>query len=371
MIKIGVTELHGIAKEILAHPPDGVKYESIKPSSSFTNYLITSTAKGVLDFFDPDNIDIIEAPLFPILTKKKWIYTPADAATCMNFGILGSPLPNAMRIRILDHLFKKNNFKKLLFKSEAGKNSFIEYFKKIKKNDTVFKKIDVVYPAVRRIDERLMKHKQKKNNIIKITFVGDFLRKGGPHVVDAFEELQKTFSNIYLNICSGDDFKSKNIKLINKYKIKMADNKRINFVYLPRDVLMNKIYPETDIFVCPTYKESYGYAIEEAIAYGIPVIATNHFAIPEIIKHGKNGFLIDTHQFEFIKKFRGYTVNKIPEVFGSYMEKQIYNYLKLLIENRELRVRMGKNGLFIARTKFSFEKRNSIMKEIYENALKG
>lgn len=368
MIKIGITELHGIAKEILAYPPEGVKYELIKSSPCFTNYLITSTAKGVFNFFDPKNIDIIEAPLFPILTKKKWLYTPADAATCMNFGILGVPLPKKMRIKILEHLFRKNNFIKLLFKSEAGKKTFIDYFNELK-DDTLFRKIDVVYPAVRRIDDRLIKHKQN-SSMIKITFVGDFLRKGGTHVVDAFEELQKTFSNLYLNICSGDDFKSENIKLINKYKKKMSDNKRIRFAHVPRDILMNKIYPETDIFVCPTYKESYGYAIEEAIAYGIPVISTNHFAIPEIINHGENGFLIDTHQFEFIRKFRGYTVNKIPEAFGSYMVKQIYRHLKLLIEDRVLRIRMGEKGLFVARTKFSFERRNNIMKKIYKNALK-
>lgn len=330
----------------------------------FNNY----SAKGVLHFFDPNDIDIIEAPLFPILTSKKWLYTPADAATCMNFGILGFPLPKEIRIKILEQLFIKNNFIKLLFKSEAGKNTFSDYSNKFK-SDIIRKKIDVVYPAVRKIEASLIKHKKNKNNNIKITFVGDFLRKGGAHVVDAFEELQKTFSNIYLNICSDDDFKSKNIKLINKYKKKMTNNKHIKFVYVPRDILMNKIYPETDIFVCPTYKESYGYSIEEATAYGIPVISTNHFAIPEIIIHGETGFLIDTHQFEFIRKFRGYTVNTIPEAFGSYMEKQIYHYLKLLIEDRDLRIRMGEKGLFIARTKFSFERRNSIMKKIYENAV--
>ncbi|MFT4803964.1 MAG: glycosyltransferase involved in cell wall biosynthesis [Psychroserpens sp.] len=44
--------------------------------------------------------------------------------------------------------------------------------------------------------------------------------------------------------------------------------------------MLEQVLPETDVFVSPTYEEAFGFALLEASAYGIPVISTNHYAIP-------------------------------------------------------------------------------------------
>lgn len=364
MIKVGLTEMHGIAKEIAEFPPEEVTYVPIQPRKHFTDRIFTSTAKGVLSFFSSSEVDIIEAPLFPILTHQKWIYTPADMPTACNFQVAHLPLPRKLRIFILKKIFFRDNFVRLLFKSKAGKGTLKTYAKV--GDDFLPGKIDVVYPPVRRVNDQLIKFSKQRINIL---FVGDFFAKGGVHVVEAFEIIQKEFPDTYLRICSLDTFRMHNAKLAKIYWQKIQENPQIKFGYVERERLLREILPDTDIFVCPTYADSYGYAIEEAMAFGIPVISTDIFAIPEIVNHNVTGFLIKVQGFEFIKKFKNYTVDKLPNHFFEYMNQEVYKYLRLLISNFDLRRTMGMAGLKRARTKFSFKNRNRIMKKIYEAAV--
>src|SRR5690606_14442564 len=114
---------------------------------------------------------------------------------------------------------------------------------------------------------------------------GDFFRKVGAHVVDAFERIQDDFPEATLRVCCNErlDFNTPDRALREKYLRKIHNNKRIIFGRVPREVMLNQVLPNTDIYLLPTYDEAFGFAILEAMAYGIPVIASNVFAIPEII----------------------------------------------------------------------------------------
>lgn len=52
----------------------------------------------------------------------------------------------------------------------------------------------------------------------------------------------------------------------------------------------------TLVFTPTCYAEAFGLVTVEALACGTPVITTNRGAFPEIIKHGKNGYLVDSHK---------------------------------------------------------------------------
>jgi glycosyltransferase involved in cell wall biosynthesis len=105
------------------------------------------------------------------------------------------------------------------------------------------------------------------------------------------------------------------------------------------------------------------------MAFGIPVISTTYFAIPEIVEAGECGYLIDTSGFDCDRLFRGYIVKDIPADFREYMTEKVYEHLCELIESVPLRQRMGAAGVRIARTKFSPEARNVQMLKIYREAL--
>ena len=48
-----------------------------------------------------------------------------------------------------------------------------------------------------------------------------------------------------------------------------------------------------DIFVLPSVKEGFPWALIEAMTAKIPVVATRVGAVPEIIEQGKNGFIVE------------------------------------------------------------------------------
>lgn len=53
-----------------------------------------------------------------------------------------------------------------------------------------------------------------------------------------------------------------------------------------------------------------------------------------------------------------------------YLTSEVYQYTKKLIEDINLRERFGMNALTTARSKFSPDNRNKIMKNIYSNAIR-
>ncbi|MBW2991796.1 glycosyltransferase family 4 protein [Candidatus Woesearchaeota archaeon] len=356
MIRVGLTELHGISEEIAKFPPKGVKYSLINP-------IKTPPFTGHLKYYKSNKYDLLEATVFPMITQNKWIYTPANFEAAAAFDLFGTYPSRKFRLEIIKRILLKDNFKKLIFKSFAGKSTLKSYGKI--KDKKILNKTAVVYPAVRRIDDSLLKKKNK--DTINILFPGpNFLRKGGINVVDAFEKLQKKYDNIKLIMTAH--FPGFNKELEQKYSNKIKNNSSIKMSLVKREDMFSKIYPKADIFILPTYYETFGYSIVEAMAFGLPIISAKHFAIPEIVEENKNAFLIKTSQFSFIKKNKNYTTNFIPKKFSDYLTKQLYSNLSRLIEDTILRKRMASHSLRIARTKFSFEKRNRIMKEIYEEA---
>ena len=62
-------------------------------------------------------------------------------------------------------------------------------------------------------------------------------------------------------------------------------------------------YKASDVFVLPTREDIWGLVINEAMAYGLPVITTKKcMAGLELVEHGKNGFLVEVDNVESLKE---------------------------------------------------------------------
>ena len=66
---------------------------------------------------------------------------------------------------------------------------------------------------------------------------------------------------------------------------------RVQFAGVRNDV--ERFLQRSDIFVCPSlWEEAFGLANIEAIASGLPVIASGVGGIPEVIEDGETGLLV-------------------------------------------------------------------------------
>jgi glycosyltransferase involved in cell wall biosynthesis len=365
MIRVGLTERHGMALEFSRHPAEDIAYAFLSPAGEAPVWL-RSPIKGYLRCFEAGDNDLVESILSPILTRSRWIYSCANFQEATAFSVLGLPTPRSLRVAYISRLLLQENCRGFILWSEAGRETLASYGGV--RNQRLLDKTSVVYPAVGKVDDALV---QRRDAPASLLFSGDFFRKGGVNVLDAFARLRVEFPEVTLTLCCDEkiNFRTGNAALRDEYLAKIRNTPGVNLLgMVPRDRLLNEILPRTDIYLLPTYVETFGFAILEAMAYGIPVIATNYFAIPEMVQQGSTGFLIDTARFDCERLFRGYVVDQIPSDFRAHVTNELYRYLRELVASPQLRRTMGAAALSVARTTFSVERRNEQMAEIYRKA---
>ncbi len=69
-------------------------------------------------------------------------------------------------------------------------------------------------------------------------------------------------------------------------------------VYLGVQDYIENLLGCVDLFLLPSSEESFGLAALEALSCGTPVIASNIGGLPEVIRHGENGFLLPVGDVE-------------------------------------------------------------------------
>lgn len=56
-----------------------------------------------------------------------------------------------------------------------------------------------------------------------------------------------------------------------------------------------RIYAACDLYVWPAVNEAYGLALLEAQAAGLPVLSVRTRGVPDVVRHGETGWLVDDH----------------------------------------------------------------------------
>jgi glycosyltransferase involved in cell wall biosynthesis len=68
--------------------------------------------------------------------------------------------------------------------------------------------------------------------------------------------------------------------------------------FLGSQEYVEDILPVADAFLLPSLHESFGLAVLEAMAVGVPVVATSRGGLPEVVIDGVSGYLRDPQDVE-------------------------------------------------------------------------
>jgi len=115
----------------------------------------------------------------------------------------------------------------------------------------------------------------------RIIFVGwDFGMKGGADLLQAFKQAHAQRPELELMIAGPDQGQW----------VEQAGVRWLGPVRSKDDLIA--LYRQSDLFVMPSLRDSFGYVFLEAMTQGVPCIGTDFNAMPEIIQHGKTGYVI-------------------------------------------------------------------------------
>ncbi|GED14117.1 glycosyltransferase family 4 protein [Aneurinibacillus migulanus] len=145
-----------------------------------------------------------------------------------------------------------------------------------------------------------LRKRWKLTSGFNVLFVGRIIQGKGLHtLIQAVFRVKKTYPRVRL-IAVGASWPS--VQRQTRYIKKVRSMSRrlrvpIRFTgYIP-PARVHRMYHLGDVFVCPTqFREGFATVNSEAMASGIPVIASNRGGISEVIKHGISGWLVQDYK---------------------------------------------------------------------------
>ncbi len=116
--------------------------------------------------------------------------------------------------------------------------------------------------------------------------------KGHKEFIDAAKIIHDIIPQKHTFIVIGGASYSENAfyEEIKEYALTHANDVRI--IFTGHSSEMARHLSMLDILIFPSHEESLGNVVLEAMAMGIPVVASNSGGVPEIVKHNKTGILV-------------------------------------------------------------------------------
>jgi len=287
--------------------------------------------------------DYLLSPSLVLANKKYILYVESIASIV---GFKDRILNSRLSLKIIKKFLLSKRCKYVFNWSKSSKKILIDVLKIPINKQNKFK---TIYPSI----EPIMKI-ERNDSLIYLFFVSsinkndkeyNFYMKGGKLVLQAYEILKRKYDNLKLIFIGfvPEQF-------INYYK-KIPD---INFYLRVPYKKVLKFYEQSDIFLFPTYGDTFGFTFLEAMAHGLPIITIdNNSAATELVLNNKTGFLIDTSQKflkfphkkycpEWVAKWKFYeNLRNEDDLIGL---RNLVEKLERLIQDKDLREKFGENG---------------------------
>jgi len=383
---------HPIYESMFLEPPEGTRVSANRDSSVFEDFStppvyqpLRKAGVNIAKMFfriagSPRRIPIlarcdlvhIDGAVVPI-TDKPWIVGCVEYVSAFfSFDDSWSSRPS-MRNSLV-RLLSGPKCKRILTLTEASMNSLRLGLGQ--RFESIASKTGVLPPAVP--TRCLLRNPPKRGNDepVRVLFVGNhFFDKGGRELFFAFRRLRKRYDAELILVTAVPehhiDYFDSFVNLIKK-----EPGVRL-YSRVPRQVLWSEYFAKSDIFCMPTYMDNLGYVVLEAMANRLPVVTTDMFAFPEIVKEGQTGLLVhapivsfETNRLRTAETVQRYREAVLDDKLFSPVVDALEASLGRLIEDSVLRKRMGEAAFKeVEQGRFSVAQRNRSLHKYYCEAL--
>lgn len=177
-----------------------------------------------------------------------------------------------------------------------------------------------------------------------VLYVSRMSPRKGPHILlNAFQNLSKEMDDVTLVMAGSGEM----LPFLRAQAKFLGIDDRVRFLGYVDDSLLPRLFGMADVFVLPsTTAEAFGIVILEAMAAGVPVVATDVGGIPEIIMNSESGLLVPPGN-----------------------ELELRNAIQKLLLDEELAKRFGSNGRRAVEERYSWKKVTEGIEKAYENVM--
>ena len=215
----------------------------------------------------------------------------------------------------------------------------------------VYDKARVHYPCIPQVVSRVALATPDSCHFL---FVGtQFEIKGGEALLKAFRRMHEKVPSARLDVITH--FPTKYIDLAES-----CAGIHVHEARFSRDEIHTQFMSQADVLVLPTYAESFGMVALEGLAHGLAVIATDVYALREIVEDGKNGRLLtppisiwdgvlpsrNSYDFEYIKEH-------IEKMDTTIFERQLEKAMQELVTDLEFRLAARQASVRIMKARFT------------------
>jgi colanic acid/amylovoran biosynthesis glycosyltransferase len=239
---------------------------------------------------------------------------------------------------------------------------WVQKYKKLNRADGIIVRLDIhrtrlvnigldsrkIFVITQGVDVPSECKQHRTGNTVKCLAVGRMVTKKAPiYTLDAFRRALAFNQDMHLDYIGDGPLLPAAYQYIHALGL---ENKVTLLGARPNDEVKEKL-KDSDIFIQHSItdpftgdEECIGNTILEGMAYGLPVVATNHAGIPEAVKDGESGFLVEESD----------TITMAEKIAALSIDPK-------------LRTTMGHMGWEIAKEKFSWERERRALMQLMGN----
>jgi glycosyltransferase involved in cell wall biosynthesis len=188
---------------------------------------------------------------------------------------------------------------KLIWKEAGAVIANSEGLKDLARKTSAGQKIEIIHNGIDVFDFVPKNEKRPQNKFIITTGASRITaRKGLNYLLEALPELVAKNQSLYLKIMGDGDEKENLEKLAKELQME----KYVEFIgRVPRENTA-PFYQEASLFVLPSLNEGMSNAMLEALASGLPLVATDTGGTRELLQNGINGFIVEAKNSQDLKE---------------------------------------------------------------------